>query len=1379
MNKSNIVSESHLPKWVFMTAIVITMSLYMLVIWYVWESKKGAESVHKNLLRQQELSGTIKYLDEVLTLSARMAAATGDDEWETRYRNYVPTLNDAINEAMALTRGTSLYDLIIRIDTANRQLVYIENRVFENIRQGKLQEAKNLLTGEEYSQNKRIYSNELSQFTPMLQQQISSIALLEKRQTFILILVSILSVGLLLFTWLRVRHLVTTSFEKHVAAQAMIRSSETELRALFSSMNDVILVLNREGRYLKIAPTNPSLLFKPPNELIGKTVFEIFSPAEADFFYRHIQKALDTRKTQNIEYKLLIQGTEIWFAAAISSMSEDTVVWVARDVTERKRGEEILKESEQKFRTVSDTVTSAIFIYQNDKFKYVNKSTEIISGYSSDELLRMNFWEFVHPEFREMVKKRGSLRQQGIEVPPRYEFKIITKNHEERWIDFAAAHIEYEGKPAALGTAFDITERKRVEQLQSAVYQIAETANTTLSLNDLFPAVHAIIRKVMPANNFYIALYDQETETLSFPYFVDEADITPPKGPAGRGLTAYVLRKGASLLCDQARFDEILKSGEAESVGAASPIWLGVPLIVENRTIGAMVVQHYSDPSVYTTRDQRVLEFVSSEVGRVIDRKWTEEKLRESEERYRRLVDLSPDGIAVHIDGKVVFVNRAMVVLLGAHTADEIIGKPVMEIVHPESREVVLKRIHDMLVNGAEPPIIEEKFIRLDGTPLDVEVAASPFVYQGRKAIQVVVRNITERKRAEEAIRRSEEKYRDIFTYASVGIYQSTIEGKFLTANLTLAKMLGYDRVEDLLQCNLSKDIYWDVNDRTRLIKESEPTGVGSNQEVRWKKRDGTPIWIQLNAHSIKDKSRHPIYFEGFVLDITERIRAQEALQLQTSYYQQLFENSPAGIAVVDGYDNILNTNRAFEKMFQFLGDEVRGKRINELIVPEALQEEASELSLTSQQGQAVQRETIRKRKDGTLINVALTGYPILLDKEQVAVYGMYIDITQEKKLEENLRQAQKMESLGTLAGGIAHDFNNLLAIIMGHAALLEQKQSEDQGMRKSVETITKATQRGAGLVRQLLTFARKSDILLESVNVNETIVEISKLLTETFPKTITIVTDLSRNLRSIVGDANQIHQMLLNLCVNARDAMPKGGTLKLETKIIPGFSLTARFPQALAPDYVQIDISDSGIGMDQATKSRVFEPFFTTKERGKGTGLGLATVYGIVESHSGFIDVESKVNQGTIFHIYFPVQPRLAEDLERREKIGSGIQGGNETILIIEDEEILRDLLKNVLTDRGYTVCTAEDGYKAIDIFEQRCKQIDLVISDMGLPKMGGQEVFYKLVELDPSVKVLLASGFLDPSIKISMFKAGAKGFIQKPYSPDEVLLKIRDVLD
>jgi signal transduction histidine kinase/ActR/RegA family two-component response regulator len=426
-------------------------------------------------------------------------------------------------------------------------------------------------------------------------------------------------------------------------------------------------------------------------------------------------------------------------------------------------------------------------------------------------------------------------------------------------------------------------------------------------------------------------------------------------------------------------------------------------------------------------------------------------------------------------------------------------------------------------------------------------------------------------------------------------------------------------------------------------------------------------------------------------------------------------------------------------------------------------------------------------RDNGDLANVTVM---IKLLKDQSGrtykIYGANQDITERKRAEETkrdleaqLHQAQKLESVGTLASGIAHDFNNILGIILGHSSLLERLREDSNMHSESVAAIMKATQRGASLVKQLMLFARKAEPLLESVKINNIIGELTKLMQETFPKTIAISTSLQQDLPTIVADAGQIHQVLLNLFVNARDAMPSSGTLSISTRTIDGKAVSSRFSRATARQYVQIEVTDTGIGMDEATRQRIFEPFFTTKAPGRGTGLGLSVVFGIVEHHNGFIDVRSIPGKGTSFTVYLPIAERAPEIGQRVRKSIEEIPGGTETILVIEDEEMLRSLAKGILVSKGYKVLIAEDGMQGVEMYQSHQKEIAVVLSDVGLPLLSGPDVFRKIREINPEAKVILASGFFDPETKSEMFKAGLKNFIQKPYMHDEVLQKIREVID
>jgi len=394
-------------------------------------------------------------------------------------------------------------------------------------------------------------------------------------------------------------------------------------------------------------------------------------------------------------------------------------------------------------------------------------------------------------------------------------------------------------------------------------------------------------------------------------------------------------------------------------------------------------------------------------------------------------------------------------------------------------------------------------------------------------------------------------------------------------------------------------------------------------------------------------------------------------------------------------------------------------------------------------------------------------------------IEGIATDITEQKSLEEQIRQTQKLESLGTLSAGIAHDFNNILAIMIGNATLLQEGELDEKQRQKDLEIIIQAGFRGAGLVRQLLTFARKGELVFEDVVVNKVVEEVTKMINETFPKSITIVSHLKGSDQVITADSGQLHQVLINLCVNARDAMPDGGLLTIETRKVSGNIVRHIFASATAEEYIVIEVADSGIGMDVATKQRIFEPFFTTKEKSKGTGLGLATVFGIVQGHNGFIDVSSVVGSGTKFTVYLPAARTSDGDSTSKTTHEAERIGGSDTILLVEDEQELRELAQQMLQSNGYKIISASNGLAALTEYEAHHSEIALVLSDIDLPEMTGPEAFLRLRKFNPQLKMILVSGFIDPSRKAQLLEDGVKGFIQKPYTVDEMLKKIREVIN
>ncbi|HXG00660.1 MAG TPA: response regulator [Bacteroidota bacterium] len=513
--------------------------------------------------------------------------------------------------------------------------------------------------------------------------------------------------------------------------------------------------------------------------------------------------------------------------------------------------------------------------------------------------------------------------------------------------------------------------------------------------------------------------------------------------------------------------------------------------------------------------------------------------------------------------------------------------------------------------------------------------------------------------------------------------------------------------------------------------------------------------------------------------DRNERRRAERALKENEERLRVIIETSPDWIWECDASGRITFSNAAITEITGYRVEEIVGASVLPFLHNDDAVRFSAEFADCVASRKGWRGRLLRWRhRDGTYRWLESNASPMLNNDGQVIGFrGVDRDISERKRLEEQLLHAQKMESLGTLAGGIAHDFNNILAILMGYSSLLAKKPDDREEVQNAAEAMATVIQRGAGLVRQLLTFARKGDASLGPVNPQLVIQEVAQMCKHTFPKTITITTRCAEKLPVIVANHNQLHQALLNLCVNARDAMPDGGAITITAGLTDASSLSAR--GASAEHYVRVSISDTGSGMDEATKARIFEPFFTTKEKGKGTGLGLAMVYGTVKSHQGFIDVESEPGKGTTFHLFFPVPSQTDKPEPAEETSATEPARGTETILLAEDEPALLELVKAVLEDRGYTVLPAQDGLEAVEKFKKHATEIDLVLLDLGLPKLSGWEAFLRMRELQPSVAALAATGYLDPEERSRMLEHGVRNFVEKPYTPGQLLRRVREALD
>lgn len=509
------------------------------------------------------------------------------------------------------------------------------------------------------------------------------------------------------------------------------------------------------------------------------------------------------------------------------------------------------------------------------------------------------------------------------------------------------------------------------------------------------------------------------------------------------------------------------------------------------------------------------------------------------------------------------------------------------------------------------------------------------------------------------------------------------------------------------------------------------------------------------------------------------RQEAEEALRVSEQRYRQLLEEDLTGDFLMRPDGTIIYCNSAFARIFGFESPQQAMEHDVHSIFPTS-RDFVGFLERIKKEGRIEYGEMELRRLDGQALLIVANITGIFDDRGHLSmIRGYLFDDTRRRMLEEQLIQSQRLETVGTLAGGIAHDFNNILAIILSYASMLPAWKNDEKRFAKAIQAITEASQRGATLVRQLLTFARKAVTSMQAVQINTVVADVERIIRETFPRNITLEIRLAESLPLIAADVNQLHQVFLNICLNARDAMPDGGTLTIATRIVSGESLQTRFPGATASEYVHARVTDTGIGMTEEVKARIFEPFFTTKEREKGTGLGLAVVFGIVESHGGFIDVESSPGKGTTLHLYFPSAAELDMLPSDTSLSALAVKGGTETILIVEDEDPLREFVQSLLQGRGYSVITARDGDDAIRQYSSHATEVDLVLTDMGLPRMDGLQVVRNLRALNPSLKIILATGYLQPTIKAEMEKAGVFEYVQKPFSAEQLLRVIRSCLD
>ena len=564
--------------------------------------------------------------------------------------------------------------------------------------------------------------------------------------------------------------------------------------------------------------------------------------------------------------------------------------------------------------------------------------------------------------------------------------------------------------------------------------------------------------------------------------------------------------------------------------------------------------------------------------------------------------------------------------------------------------------------------------------------------------------------------------------------------------------------------------------------RETLKTGEPASEVVPVSEPNGEGIaWVEINTFPLVDSETGKI--EGVVehaRNISGRRRVEDALRESEERYRTLFDQSKDGVYMTTLDGKLLEANQAYLDLFGFTKEEAQELDILE-IYPEPAAENRQRFRDAIEKTSSVKDYEIQlKTKDGRLIDCLSTSTLKRGPDGTILGYqGIVRDITEYKQLQNELIQAQKMEGIGALAGGLAHDFNNILTVVHGYAELLISDHDDGDPRLNDLYKIVEAAKAGSELVRSLLAFSRKSEIEQRPMNLNKQVEQMGKLLSRTIPKMINIETSLSAAPATITADPGQVGQVLMNLAINAKDAMPDGGTLTIETRNIMVDDEYCSTRLRLRPGaWVLLTVSDTGCGMNEETLDHIFEPFFTTKEVNVGTGLGLAVVYGIVKQHGGEIMCSSELGRGTTFSVYLPALEQHEPGPEATT-VKDLPAGGNETILLVDDEASILSLGIKMLNRAGYTVLTASDGRAALEKYEQRGADISLVILDLVMPEMGGKQCLEKLLEMDPKAKVIISTGYsMDEQTK-EVAESGARGLVRKPFQVSQMLKTLREVLD